>query len=231
MKKLTLELGGNDPLIVLDDANLDAAVTAAVNGSYLNAGQVCIAVKRIILHEKIADQFAEQLVSLTKKLKIGDPMDSKTDIGPLISEKSAMMVEKTVDDAIKNGAQLLCGGKRKGAFYEPTVLDNVHKEMELVRNETFGPISPIIRVKDLDEAIKVSNNTPYGLQAGVFTESIEQAKKAVHRIEAGSVLINKQPTFRTDNMPFGGFKMSGVGKEGVKYAVDGMTRCKLVVIG
>lgn len=231
MKKLTLELGGNDPLIVLDDANLDVAVSAAVNGSYLNAGQVCIAVKRIILHEKIADQFAEQLVSLTKKLKMGDPMDSETDIGPLISEKSAIMVEKVVDDAIKNGAQLLCGGKRKGAFYEPTVIDNVHQEMELVQNETFGPISPIIRVKDLDEAIKVSNNTPYGLQAGVFTGSIEQAKKAVQGIEAGSVLINKQPTFRTDNMPFGGFKLSGIGKEGVKYAVEDMTRCKLVVIG
>ncbi|HHY00570.1 MAG TPA: aldehyde dehydrogenase family protein [Methanothermobacter sp.] len=231
MKKLTLELGGNDPLIVLDDANLDAAVSAAVNGSYLNAGQVCIAVKRIILHEKIADQFAEKLVSLTKKLKMGDPMDSETDIGPLISEKSAIMVEKVVDDAIKNGAQLLCGGKRKGAFYEPTVIDNVHQEMELVQNETFGPISPIIRVKDLDEAIRVSNNTPYGLQAGVFTGSIEQAKKAVQGIEAGSVLINKQPTFRTDNMPFGGFKMSGIGKEGVKYAVEDMTRCKLVVIG
>ncbi len=231
MKKLTLELGGNDPLIVLDDANLDVAVSAAVNGSYLNAGQVCIAVKRIILHEKIADQFAEKLVSLTKKLKMGDPMDSETDIGPLISEKSAIMVEKVVDDAIKNGAQLLCGGKRKGAFYEPTVIDNVHQEMELVQNETFGPISPIIRVKDLDEAIRVSNNTPYGLQAGVFTGSIEQAKKAVQGIEAGSVLINKQPTFRTDNMPFGGFKMSGIGKEGVKYAVEDMTRCKLVVIG
>ncbi|MDD3754716.1 MAG: lactaldehyde dehydrogenase, partial [Methanobacterium sp.] len=224
MKKLTLELGGNDPLIVLDDANLDVAVSAAVNGSYLNAGQVCIAVKRIILHEKIADQFAEQLVSLTKKLKMGDPMDSETDIGPLISEKSAIMVEKVVDDAIKNGAQLLCGGKRKGAFYEPTVIDNVHQEMELVQNETFGPISPIIRVKDLDEAIRVSNNTPYGLQAGVFTGSIEQAKKAVQGIEAGSVLINKQPTFRTDNMPFGGFKLSGIGKEGVKYAVEDMTR-------
>jgi len=231
MKKLTLELGGNDPLIVMDDANLDAAVTAAVGGSYLNAGQVCIAVKRIILHDGIADQFVEQLVSQTKKLKMGDPMDPKTDIGPLIGENSAIMVEKVVNDAINNGAQLLCGGNRKGAFYEPTVLDNVQPGMELVQNETFGPISPIIRVKTLEEAIKVSNNTPFGLQAGVFTESIEKAKKAVKGIETGSVLINKQPTFRTDNMPFGGFKMSGIGKEGVKYAVEDMTRSKLVVIG
>ncbi len=231
MKRLTLELGGNDPLIVMDDANIDAAVTAAVSGSYLNAGQVCIAVKRVILHDKIADQFAEKLVTQTKKLKIGNPMDPKTDIGPLISEESAIIVEKRVEDAVKNGAELLCGGKQKGAFYQPTVLDYVQQEMSLVQNETFGPISPIIRVKTLEEAIEVSNNTSYGLQAGIFTESIEKAKKAVHGIEAGSVLINKQPTFRTDNMPFGGFKKSGVGKEGVKYAVEDMTRSKLVIIG
>lgn len=231
MKKLTMELGGNDPLLVMDDANLDAAVTAAVSGAYLNAGQVCIAVKRIILHEKIADQFTDCLVSFTKKLKMGDPMDPDTDIGPLIDEEAAIRVEKVVDDAIKNGAQLICGGKRKGAFYEATVLDNVQEEIKLVQNETFGPIAPIIRVKNLDEAIRVANNTQYGLQAGVFTQSIENAKIAVRGIETGSVLINKQPTFRTDNMPFGGFKMSGMGKEGVKYAVEDMTRSKLVVIG
>ena len=231
MKKLTMELGGNDPLLVMDDANLDVAVIAAVSGAYLNAGQVCIAVKRIILHEKIADQFTDRLVSFTKKLKMGDPMDPDTDIGPLIDEEAAIRVEKVVDDAIKNGAQLICGGKRKGAFYQATVLDNVRGEMILVQNETFGPIAPIIRVKNLDEAIQVANNTQYGLQAGVFTQSIENAKIAVRGIETGSVLINKQPTFRTDNMPFGGFKMSGMGKEGVKYAVEDMSRSKLVVIG
>nr|WP_319374223.1 lactaldehyde dehydrogenase [uncultured Methanobacterium sp.] len=231
MKKLTLELGGNDPLVVMDDANLKAAVMGAVGGSYLNAGQVCIAVKRIIVHEKVADQFIEDLVSRTKKLKIGDPMDPETEMGPLIDEDAAIHVEQAVNNAIKNGAQLLCGGKRKGAFFDATVLDHVQKEMELVQKETFGPVSPIIRVKNLDEAIEVANSTPYGLQAGVFTSSIENAKQAVKGIEAGSVLINKQPTFRTDNMPFGGFKMSGMGKEGVKYAVEDMTRSKMVVIG
>jgi lactaldehyde dehydrogenase len=231
MKKLTLELGGNDPLIVMDDANLDDAVTAAVIGSYLFSGQVCIAVKRIILHEKIADQFLDQLIHETRKLKMGDPMDPKTDIGPLINENAAIRVENAVKDAIKEGGELICGGKRKGAFYEATILDNVLKEMKLVQNETFGPISPIIRVKNLDEAIKTANHSKYGLQAGVFTQNIENAKKAAKQIEAGSVLINKQSTFRTDNMPFGGFKMSGVGKEGVKYAVEDMTRTKLVVIG
>jgi lactaldehyde dehydrogenase len=231
MKKLTLELGGNDPLVIMDDADLEAAVMGVVGGSYLNAGQVCIAVKRIIVHEKVADQLIEDLVSRTKKLKIGDPMDPETEMGPLIDENAAIHVEQTVNNAIENGAQLLCGGKRKGAFFDATVLDHVHKEMELVQKETFGPVSPIIRVKNLDEAIEVANSTPYGLQAGVFTSSIGNAKKAVKEIEAGSVLINKQPTFRTDNMPFGGFKMSGIGKEGVKYAVEDMTRSKMVVIG
>lgn len=231
MKKLTLELGGNDPLVVLDDADIDDAVTATVRGSYLNAGQVCIAVKRIILQKGIADEFTDKLVIETKKLQVGDPLNPKTDIGPLIDEEAALEVETRVEDALKEGAELLCGGKRTGAFYQPTVLDSVSHHMKVVREETFGPISPIIRVNDVDEAFKIANDTPYGLQAGVFTGSIENAKLAVRSIEAGSVLINKQSTFRTDNMPFGGFKMSGIGKEGVKYAVEDMSRVKLVVIG
>ena len=231
MKKLTLELGGNDPLIVLDDADLDAAVIAAVKGSYLFSGQVCIAIKRIILHNRIADQFLDQLVNKTRKLRMGDPMDPKTDIGPLINEKAAQKVEKVVLDAEDKGAELLCGGKRNGNFYQATVLDHVNPNMNVVQEETFGPVSPIIRVIDVEEAIKVANNTQYGLQAGVFTESIKKAKIAAKQIEAGTVLINKQPTFRTDNMPFGGFKMSGMGKEGVKYALKDMTRTKLIIIG
>ena len=171
------------------------------------------------------------MVSRTLKIKTGDPLDPETEMGPLIDEEAAINVEQKVNDAIHNGAQLLCGGQRDGAFFQPTVLDHVQMDMELVQEETFGPVSPVIRVKDLDEAIEVANSTPYGLQAGVFTQNINNARKAVREIEAGSVLINKQPTFRTDNMPFGGFKMSGMGKEGVKYAVEDMTRTKMVVIG
>ncbi len=230
MKKITLELGGNDPLVVFEDANLDDAVAAAVKGSYLNAGQVCIAIKRIIVDDKIADDFIQKLVSMSRKLNVGDPLNPKTDIGPLIDLNAALYVENIVKDALNNGAELLCGGKREGNYYQPTVLDEVSPKMKLVQDETFGPVAPIIRVNGVDEALKTANNTRYGLQAGVFTESIKLARRAVDEIDAGTVLINKS-TFRTDNMPFGGFKMSGMGKEGVKYAIEDMTRFKLVILG
>ncbi len=231
MKKITLELGGNDPLVVLDDADINKAVKAAVSGSFINAGQVCIAIKRLILHNAIADEFVEKLVSETVKLNMGDPSKMGTDVGPLIDEDAAKEVEILVDDALNNGAKLLLGGKRLGTFYTPTIIDHVESTMKIVSDETFGPIAPIIRVSSVDEAFETANNTEYGLQAGVFTGSIETALKAAKVIEAGSVIINRQPTFRTDNMPFGGFKNSGMGKEGIKYAVDDMTKTKLIVFG
>ena len=231
MKKLTLELGGNDPLIVLEDADIEKAALSTVKGAYLNAGQVCMAVKRVIIQNSIADEFIDRLVEETMKLKVGDPMNLKTDLGPLIDEEAAIKVDKVVEESVEDGAEILCGGKRKGTFYTPTVLDNVNPQMRIVREETFGPVAPIIRVQSVDEAFDVANDTKYGLQAGVFTNSVENALKAVRVIEAGGVMINKQSTFRTDNMPFGGFKMSGMGKEGVKYAVEDMTRSKLIVFG
>lgn len=228
MKKVTLELGGNDPLIVLDDADIEKAVKAAVLGSYLYSGQVCMAVERIIVDEKIADEFIDLFIKETENLKIGDPMDPKTDIGPLIDENAAKMVEQSVVESYKKGARPLTGGNRDGNFFEPTILDNITPDMGIVINETFGPVSPIIRVNGVEEAIATANNSEFGLQAGVFTESIKNGLKCANEIEAGSIFINKQPTFRTDNMPFGGFKMSGIGKEGVKYAVEDMTKIKLI---
>ncbi|MBQ6345243.1 MAG: aldehyde dehydrogenase family protein [Methanobrevibacter sp.] len=228
MKKVTLELGGNDPMVVLKDANLDKAVTGVINGAFLNAGQVCMGVKRIIIEEEVADEFSEKLVDATEKLVMGNPLDEKTTLGTLISEKAAMQVEETVDNAVRDGAKILTGGARDGAFYQATVIDNVTHDMDLVVNETFGPVAPIIRVKDVDEAINVANDTDYGLQAGVFTSDYANAMRCASEIEAGTVFINKQSTFRTDNMPFGGFKNSGVGKEGIKYAVDEMTKTKLI---
>ena len=228
MKKVTLELGGNDPLVVLKDADIEKAVKGVINGAFLNAGQVCMGVKRIIVEEEIADEFAKKLVGETEKLVLGNPLDKTTTLGTLISEKAAMQVEQTVDMAVKEGAKILTGGKREGAFYEATVIDNVKPDMDLVVNETFGPVAPIIRVKSLDEAIEVANDTEYGLQAGVFTSDYSAAMRCANEIEAGTVFINKQSTFRTDNMPFGGFKNSGVGKEGIKYAVEEMTKTKLI---
>ena len=228
MKKVTLELGGNDPMIVFADADIDKAVKGVINGAFLNAGQVCMGVKRIIVDNGIADEFAEKLVIETEKLVMGDPADSKTTLGTLISEKAAIQVEETVNSAVNDGAKILTGGTRDGAFYEATVIDNVTPEMDLVINETFGPVAPIIRFNDVDEAIKVANDTDYGLQAGVFTNDYALAMRCAQEIEAGTVFVNKQSTFRTDNMPFGGFKSSGVGKEGIKYAVAEMTKTKLI---
>ena len=228
MKKVTLELGGNDPTVILKDADLDKAVKGIINGAFLNAGQVCMGVKRVIVEDEIADEFAEKLVKATQKLVMGNPMDSKTTLGTLISEKAAIQVEETVNNAVREGAKILTGGNRDGAFYEATVIDNVAPDMDLVENETFGPVAPIIRVKNIDEAIEVANDTEYGLQAGVFTADYASAMRCAQEIEAGTVFINKQSTFRTDNMPFGGFKNSGIGKEGIKYAVDEMTKTKLI---
>ena len=228
MKKVTLELGGNDPLIVLDDADVDAAVKGVINGAYLNAGQVCMGVKRIIVQEGIYEEFKSKLVSETSKIKMGDPMDKATQLGTLISEKAAKQVEETVNNAVKDGAEILIGGKRDNAFYEATVIDKVTPDMDLVVNETFGPVAPLIKVKTVDEAIQIANATEYGLQSGVFTQNYRNALRCANEIESGTVFINKQSTFRTDNMPFGGFKNSGCGKEGIKYAVEEMTRTKLI---
>ena len=228
MKKVTLELGGNDPLIVLDDANVDAAVKGVINGAYLNAGQVCMGVKRIIVQEGIYEEFKTKLVDETSRIIMGDPTSKDTQLGTLISQKAAMQVEETVNNAVDMGAEILIGGTRDGAFFEATVIDNVTPDMDLVRSETFGPIAPLIKVKTLDEAIKIANDTEYGLQAGVFTENYRNALRCANEIEAGTVFVNKQSTFRTDNMPFGGFKNSGCGKEGIKYAVEEMTKTKLI---
>lgn len=228
MKKVTLELGGNDPMIVLKDADIEKAVKGVINGAFLNAGQVCMGVKRIIIEDEVADEFGEKLVVETEKLIMGNPLDKKTTLGTLISKKAAMQVEESVNNAVDGGAKILTGGVRHGAFYEATVIDDVAQDMDLVVRETFGPVAPIIRVNGLDEAIEVANSTEYGLQAGVFTNDYSKAMRCAQEIEAGTVFINKQSTFRTDNMPFGGFKSSGVGKEGIKYSVEEMTKTKLI---
>jgi len=229
MKKLSLELGGNGPLIIMDDADIEAAVETAVDASFGTAGQRCTAAKRILLHDTVADEFISEFVKRTKRLEIGDPLDEKTDVGPLISEEAAIDIEKRVAKTIEDGADLLLGGEREEAVYWPTILDNVPEDTHMVRTETFGPTAPIIRIDSLKEGVEVSNSTPYGLQAGVYTESLFNMKYATENLQSGAVIINESPGFRIETLPFGGTKKSGLGREGVKYAIEEMTEPKTVV--
>lgn len=231
LKNACMELGGNDPLIILGDADLDKALPIAVDGALGNNGERCTSVKRLIIEGSVADEFVERFVDATAKLKVGDQMLRETDVGPLINESAAVEVEERVNDAIAAGAQHLFGGERNGALYQPCVLDHVHAEHPLVVEETFGPVAPFIRVGSFDEAIAVANNTPFGLQAGIFTNNLDRAMEASRRIEAGAVIINNAPGYRAEHLPFGGVKDSGLGREGVRYAVESMTRLKMTVIG
>ncbi len=230
IKKLCLELGGNGALIVCDDADIEKAVDVAVRGAFSNSGQRCTSIKRIILMENVADNFVEKFVRAVKKLRFGDPFDPETDVGTVIDEEAAMRLERVVNLAIKDGAKLLVGGKRKGALYEPTVLDFVSPTSEIVVKETFGPIAPIIRVESIDDAIKITNSTIYGLQAGVMTSSIEKAFQIARSLRVGGVVINEAPGFRIESWPFGGVKKSGIGREGVRYAIMEMTNLKTIML-
>ena len=219
-KKLVLELGGNDPLIVLDDADLDTAVTLAAEGSYRNSGQRCTAVKRILVQESVAEEFTRRLVGKTKEYICGDPMDEITRVGTVIDEPAAIHLEKVVQEAVAAGAKVLIGGGRRGAQLEPTVIAKVPRDCRMVTCESFGPLAPVLTVKDLDDAITLANSTEYGLSAGVVTNSLDKAIQAVKSLRCGTVNINEVPGFRVENSPFGGIKDSGLGiKEGVIEAM------------
>ncbi len=226
-RRCVLELGGNDPLIVMEDADLDEAATLAASGSYKNSGQRCTAVKRILVHQAVADRFTGLLVEKTRAVKYGDPMDPKTDMGTVIDEPAAVRIERRVDDAIAKGARLLCGHKRSGALYAPTVVDNVPADCELVREETFGPVSPILRFRDIDEAIRLSNSTAYGLSSGVCTNRLDYITRFVRDLKVGTVNVREVPGYRIEMSPFGGVKDSGLGyKEGVLEAMKSFTNVK-----
>jgi putative phosphonoacetaldehyde dehydrogenase len=226
-RRLVLELGGNDPLIVMEDADLEKASDLAVAGSYKNSGQRCTAVKRILVQESVADRFVELLVEKTKKVKYGDPMDPETDMGTVIDAEAAAQMERRVNDAVAAGAKLLWGNERKGALYAPTVLDRVTPEMELVRLETFGPVSPVIRFRDIDDAIRISNSTVYGLSSGVCTNRLDWITRFVSELEVGTVNVWEVPGYRIESSPFGGIKDSGLGvKEGVIEAMKSFTTVK-----
>ena len=227
-KRIVLELGGNDPLIVMEDADLDKAADLAVQGATKNSGQRCTAVKRILVVESVADAFSELVLAKTKKLKAGDPMDPATDIGTVINERSAALFEERVKGAVEAGAELLHGPKREGALFPPTVVDRVPHDCELVREETFGPVVPIIRVPDdIGEVIRISNSTAYGLSSGVCTNRLDYVDRFVRDLEVGTVNVWEVPGYRIEMSPFGGIKDSGLGyKEGVVEAMKSFTNVR-----
>jgi phosphonoacetaldehyde dehydrogenase len=230
-RRAVLELGGNDPLIVLADADLEEAAALAVSGAFANSGQRCTAVKRILVDERVADELAQRVAAGAAELKVGDPFDPETDIGTVIDERSAITIERRVQDAATDGAKLLYGGQRDGAQLTPAVLDHVRPEMELVAKETFGPVAPIIRVSGLDEAIAVANDTPYALSCGVCTFDWRAISRCIKEVRAGTVNIREVPGWRTEITPFGGFGDSGLGvKEGVREAIKAMTFTKLYTL-
>jgi putative phosphonoacetaldehyde dehydrogenase len=219
-RRMVLELGGNDPLIVMDDADLDKASDLAVQGSYKNSGQRCTAVKRMLVHEKVIAAFTERVVEKTKAWRYGDPADKGNEMGTVIDEAAARSFEKLVDEAVSQGARLLVGNRREGALYSPTVIDRVRPEMTVVREETFGPVSPIVSFKDIDEAIRISNGTAFGLSSGICTNRMDDAVRFAKELQVGTVNLWEVPGYRIELTPFGGIKDSGLGyKEGVQEAI------------
>ncbi len=217
LKKINLELSGNDPFIVCDDVDLDIAVRGAVWAAYLNMGQVCTSGERFYVFESVAPKFIDKFVEFTSSLRIGDPMGPDVDLGPMISSRQRDRVEQKLDRVREMGAEVLCGGKRptqfsSGYFFEPTVVINVNHSMPLMREETFGPVAPIMRVKGIDEAITLANDSDYGLGANILTNNLEYAMRAAEGIKAGTFWIN-DPLTDNDAGPFGGMRMSGFGRE------------------
>jgi lactaldehyde dehydrogenase len=232
MKEITLELGGNDPTIVWRDTDLEAAAERVVGGACSNAGQVCNSVERVLVDAAVEDEFVDALVDAADALTVGDPFDEATDVAAMVDDEQFESVVEIFEATVEAGATIECGGDYGGDLgervFEPTVLSGVTPDMPAAKEETFGPLVPVVAVEDFDEAITEANNTNYGLEAGIFTQDIDRAKRAADEIDAGGVNVNTVSGFRADHMPYGGFKDSGVGKEGIKYAVEHFSREKLV---
>ena len=228
IKKLGMELGSNSPVIVWRDCDIDWAVESCVSGSFWAAGQNCLGVQRIYIHNEIYKEFKSKFLKKTSKLKIGNKLSEETDMGPMITSTEAIRVEKLINDAVSSGAKVLCGGQRNGAFYDPTVLENVPKTCQAYREEIFGPVVHLFPIDDFDNAIEEANSLEFGLHAAVFTKDINLAFKAAYEIECGGVMINDSTDYRLDSMPFGGVKNSGLGREGIKFALQEMTEPKVI---
>ena len=228
LKRITLELGSNSPTIIDEDADVDAAVSRCVVGSFANSGQVCISVQRIFVHRSRYDEFVAKFVAATGKLKVGDPLDKSCDIGPMISGVELKRAVSWLEEARQLGASVAAGGEVVGNCLAPTILTGVTREMQVMCSEVFAPIVSVLPFETFDEALDMADDSVYGLQAGVYTKSIDRAFKAIRRLDVGGVIINDVPTFRVDHMPYGGNKESGLGREGVRYAMEEMTNIKMV---
>jgi vanillin dehydrogenase len=228
LKRVALELGGKDACIVLRDADMDTAVNATAFGKFMGSGQGCMAVERVLVEEPIADEFIEKFTEKAASLKVGDPRDDETCIGPLINQRQLDRVKALVDDAVQRGAKVLCGGKYEGLSYYPTVLTNVKRDMKIMHEETFGPVAPVFVVRDVEEAIEVANDTVYGLSCGIITRDLQKGLAIADRIESGMVHINESSTADEPHVPFGGVKDSGWGKMGGKQAAEEFTELRWI---
>lgn len=229
-KKVALELGGNAACIIDEGTDVGDAVKRLVFGAFYQSGQSCISVQRIIVHESLYGEIRDELVDAAERLKMGDPLSEETFIGPIISEGDAERIEQCVKSAIESGARLLCGGQREGAMMAPTLLERVPRTHPLSNEEIFGPVALLSPFSDFDEALEDVNDSRYGLQAGVFTRDIDRIKKAWDRLEVGGVVINDVPSWRVDHMPYGGVKESGIGREGIRFAMEEMSEIRLLAV-
>lgn len=230
IKKVTMELGSNSPLIVLPDADLDKVVTGTMFSGFANAGQVCISAQRLIVVDEVHDELMSKLVPKIESIVSGDQLKEETQMGPMVRDTDAQRVQSWVREAVNEGATLACGGDRDGAFMQPTLLLNAQPKMKVVRDELFGPGVAVVRARDVNDAIAMANDTNFGLSAGVFTQDIDAAVRFAKEVHSGNIHINWGPLWRTDLMPYGGLKDSGIGKEGPKYAIEEMTEMKSIVI-
>lgn len=229
-KRVLLELGGNAGVIVEPDADLDLAAARCAAGGFTYSGQTCISVQRVCVHERIYEPFVAKFVENVRRLKAGDPADEATVLGPLINEPAAQRVEAWINEAVAQGARIVTGGKRMGPFVDATVLADVTPSMKVACEEIFGPVVVLLRYREFQEAIRTLNDSDYGLQAGIFTHDVDRIFHAFRDLEVGGVLANQIPTWRADHMPYGGVKDSGIGREGVRYAIEEMTEVKLLVL-
>ncbi len=230
IKKVTLELGNTSPVVIAPDADLDFVAKRCAVGAYYNSGQVCISVQRIYSQKQVYEPFAEKFIKATDAMVVGDPLDERVDVGPMIDSKEVDRIEGWVKESQSSGATVLTGGKRDGAVYYPTVLTNVKADMKVIAEEVFAPVASVISCDDFEESLRQANDTKFGLQVGVFTKDIDRVLKAVKRLNFGGVIINDTPNFRADHMPYGGNRQSGLGREGVKFAMEDMTNIQMVAI-